>query len=114
MNKDLMIRLEALTASSTWGKGVKAYALELAESAEVELTRENVSKELLNGADNWNEYSYGGCALIYDSDIAERLAGEGILKVTKNGEFPPNDKETWLDAQARALKQAYGLIIRAL
>lgn len=28
---------------------------------------------LLNGADNWREYSYGGCALVYNVDIAARF-----------------------------------------
>lgn len=32
------------------------------------------------GARNWQECSAGGCALIYDSDIAERLCSQSELK----------------------------------
>ena len=35
--------------------------------------RKELEKILLNGAENWNQYSYGGCALIYDTDIAVTL-----------------------------------------
>lgn len=62
--------------------------------------------ELLNGAKDWYQYSYGGSALIYDADIAERLCTPSELKVTRNGERNPSKYETWLDVQARALIQA--------
>ena len=58
---------------SAWDRGVTAYALDLldasADSSAAELDRSS----LLNGASSWTEYSYGGSALIFDSDIAERL-----------------------------------------
>lgn len=110
MNKELYKRIEQTNARSAWSKGVKEYALELVESAEVELTRDNAKKELLNGADNWKEYSYGGCALIYDGDIAERYCTPSELKKKRGGELQPNSRETWLDVQARALRQAYSMI----
>lgn len=111
MNKDLMIRLEDLKPSSAWGRGVKAYALELVEGAQVELTRENVEEVLLNGADNWSEYSWGGCAYVYDGDIVEMLCTPSEIKRFEDGKLnKPNGREEWLDTQARALKQAYQLI----
>jgi len=61
---------------------------------------------MLNGAQNWYQYSWGGCSLIYDRDIAERLCTPSELKRTKNGERRPNQNEEWLDVQARALRQA--------
>ena len=72
----------------------------------LDITEEN----LLNGASNWSDYSYGGSSLIYDYDIAERLATPSEIKsrMRKDGSFNQmaNARETWLDVQARALYQA--------
>lgn len=54
----------------------------------------------------------GGCSLIYDSDIAERLCCPSELRKTHNGERRPNSKEEWLDTQARALTQAANRVCR--
>ena len=35
--------------------------------------RKGVRAALLNGAVSWQEYSDGGCSLIYDGDIAARV-----------------------------------------
>jgi hypothetical protein len=107
--------IEKAPARSAWSKGVKLYALELIE--EMEDTREFYAspadkKELLNGADNWQQYSEGGSALIYDGDIAERLCNPTEYKRTREGERQPNARETWLDVQARALYQAERLIMK--
>ena len=72
-----------------------------------------LQKELLNGADNWRQYSEGGCALIYDADIAERLCSPSELKRCKGGERQPNSRENWIECQARALGQAANLVRRA-
>lgn len=114
--------LENRKDRSAWGKGVTVYALELLD--ELEENREynetdkylhplELKTELLNGAHDWNAYSWGGSALIYDSDIAERLCTPSELKKTRNGERSPNSREEWLDVQARALFQASTRIIRA-
>ena len=95
---------------SAWDKGVMSYALEMLESYEPsEVTKEG----LLNGARDWDAYSYGGCADIYDADIAERLCTPSELKRTRNGELNPNTSEDWLQCQARALGQASRLIMGA-
>ena len=86
MNKELYKKIEQLKVRSAWSKGVKEYALELIEGAEVELTRDNALTELLNGAENWREYSYGGNALIYDYEVAERLCTPSYLKKKKGKE----------------------------
>ena len=105
------------TARSAWSKGVKEYAEELAENLEY-LEPDDfcapamVRKALLNGASDWYEYSMGGCSLIYDSSIAERLANPTELKRTNYGEKDPNPHETWLDCQARALSQAARMVSR--
>ena len=99
----------ATPAHSVWRRGVIAYALEMVESAESEL-----EKELLNGARNWKEFSEGGCALIYDGEIADRLCSFSEYRKTREGQRAPNSRETWLDVQARALGQAATLISTAL
>ena len=111
-NEELYKKIEGAPVKSAWAKGVKEYALELIEGAEIELTRDNARTVLLNGAENWREYSWGGCSLIYDLDIAERLCTPSELKKKKGGELKPNQQEEWLDVQARALRQAF-LVIRS-
>lgn len=113
--------IKAHRGRSAWDKGVNAYALELidsiAERAECEKHHPETADELaayaLNGARDWEQYSYGGSALIYDCDIAERLCCPSELKRVRGGERGPNPKETWLDVQARALRQAYIRVKRA-
>ena len=110
--ENIRTELENRTNRSAWGKGVNAYALEIVENLE-ELEAWNgepleriTEKQMLNGAENWSAYSWGGCSLICDSDIAKRLCNPSELKKTRNGERKPNSREEWLDTQARALFQA--------
>ena len=100
-----------MTRKSAWAKGVEIYVQELREH----LTENNLpaTKEaMLNGADNWREYSYSGCSFIYDYEIAERLCNPSELKRTDNGRLQPNRNETWLDCQTRALHQASSIVLR--
>ena len=104
-------------AKSAWRKGVKNYAIDLLDELAAEYGNEYqfdntiaLENGLLNGAKNWNDYSYGGCALIYDGDIAKALCTPSELKKSKNARYNPNCRETWLDVQTRALKQAWLLI----
>ncbi len=108
---------------SAWGRGVKGYAEGLAEEleeaiqggyfAEDKLTdRAALKEQMLNGAKDWSQYSYGGSALIYDGDIAERLCSPSEYRRSREGERRPNSREEWLDVQARALNQAANMIIR--
>ena len=110
---------------SAWDKGVTQYALELVdELAEqigggyvdpAELAKPRILRAaLLNGAKDWSQYSWGGCSLIYDPDIASRLCCPSELKKTRNGERRPNSREEWLDVQARALYQAANRVYRYL
>lgn len=111
------MHLESAKNRSAWNRGVNAYAddmlddlldwyPEIVENG----TRSDVEKALLNGADNWNQYSWGGCALIYDGDIAARLCSPSEYHKTNGGERRPNNREEWLDVQARALYQAARLV----
>lgn len=115
---ELMKLVDATPARSAWKKGVKEYAIELLDQhykdTVVPMSVNELKEWLLNGAKNWNEYSWGGCSLIYDSDIAERLCNPSELKKTDNGRRRPNSRKSWLDTQTRALYQAQFLIERVL
>ena len=105
-NTELTALVNATPARSAWRRGVRTYAIEMIEGVEGGFTQAS----LLNGAQNWRDYSYGGCALIYDGEIAERLCSPSEYARTRDGERAPNGRETWLDVQARALGQAANLI----
>lgn len=101
-------------SASKWAQGVQMYAEELQEF----LTNENLEateENMLNGAKNWTEYSYGGSSLIYNEDIAERLATPSEYESRISKKYGLNDhankNETWLDVQARALYQASQLVL---
>lgn len=112
------------TTRSAWDKGVKLYALELMDQLEEaiddgyfyedDLAAPRVlSRGLLNGAQDWSEYSWGGCSLIYDGQIAGRLCTPSEFVRTRGGDRRPNSREEWLDVQARALSQAARWIVNA-
>lgn len=117
--------LEQRKDRSAWDKGVTVYALELVEQL-ADAVRDGyigatdlmaprmLRKALLNGADDWRAYSWGGCSLIYNGDIAGRLCCPSELKRTRNGARRPNSREEWLDTQARALYQAANRVYKAL
>ena len=111
--------IEAKKTRSAWNKGVKAYAEELLdnldymseeEQADAFSNNRMLERALLNGASDWNQYSWGGCSYCYDSQIAKALCNPSELKRTDNGRKEPNKSEHWLDVQARALFQACELI----
>ena len=107
---ELLNKLNERADKSAWDKAVTLYAYELVESLEVEELPKDFAEFkalMLNGADDWSQYSWGGSSLIYDCDIAERTCTPSELKKTKGGERRPNNREEWLDVQARALSQAF-------
>jgi len=108
-------------ARSKWSKAVLQDAQGLLKNViegymedgeEVEINE----KLLLNGAENWNEFSWGGSALIYNGDIAEHYSTPSELKFwgfTKNCGVKRDTNtagEHLLDIQARALRQAWRAI----
>lgn len=105
-------RIEGRKYRSAWSKGVAAYAVSMLEDLpeDTDLPLVGLQKLLLNGARDWKQYSWGGCALVYDADIATRLCNPTELKLTRNGQRRPNAAEEWLDVQARACRQAAMLI----
>ena len=109
-------RLENCKTRSKWSRGVKEYAFELLENIEDNLdgfeSIDELREALLNGANNWEQYSWAGCSLVYNKDICKRLATPSEQKRKRNGQLNPNSYEDWLDVQARALFQAFLLIKR--
>lgn len=117
--------LETRNDRSAWNKGVTVYALELLAELQEAITGgyfypddlaapKVLEKGLLNGAGDWLQYSWGGCSLIYDGDIAARLCTPSELKRNHNGERRPNSREEWLDVQADALRQASRRVMQAV
>lgn len=113
---ELLKRVEGVKVRGAWNNGVKMYAIELLDDAasnrecEEFASLQELKDAILNGASDWLQYSEGGCALIYNTDIAERLCTPSELKRTKNGLNDPNNRENWVQVQARALFQAWELI----
>ena len=111
---DLASALATIPAGrSAWSRAVHTYASELMESLDdsADLSNERLlEKAMLNGADDWQQYSEGGCALVYNTDIAERLCSPSELKRCNGGERQPNSRENWIECQARALSQASALV----
>lgn len=113
--EEIKKNLEIRNDRSAWDKGVTVYALEMLDDVAENIdydgkepeTRAELKEKALNGAADWNKYSWGGSSLIYDCDIAERLCTPSELKKTRGGERRPNGQEEWLDVQARALHQAF-------
>ena len=110
-------------ARSAWERGVKEYAAELIDDLAEAIhggwfdpadigAPLMLRKQLLNGSSDWRQYSWGGCSLIYNEDIAARLCTPSELKRTRNGKRRPNAREEWLDTQARALGQAARMVQR--
>lgn len=107
---------------SAWNRGVKNYAMRLIDNlsddyclifdnqAELEKQLKILKNKLLNGAENWRRYSYGGCAYICNNDIALALCTPSEYRNSKRGEKDPSEHESWLAVQARALFQAEILI----
>lgn len=111
-------RLAAAKPRSAWDKGVKEIAEGLLDKyEEIVRYREGsdpvpplTEKTVLNGANDWKQYCYGGCAMIYDREIAETLCTPSELRRTDYGRKDPNARETWMDVQVRAHVQAWALI----
>lgn len=111
---------------SAWKNGVKNYAIALIDKmpddycmifnnqGELEKHFKILKKLLLNGAENWRRYSYGGRAYISNNVIALHLCTFSEYQKFKGGEKQLNARENWLDVQARALWQAELLIKSAI
>lgn len=111
-------RLTATKPRSAWVKGVKEIAESLLDRYE-EIVRDRegsdtvpplTEKTVLNGAGSWEQYCYGGRAMICDREIAKTLCTPSELRRTDYGRKAPNARESWMDVQVRAHVQAWALI----
>lgn len=121
---EIIEKLDGLNPRSAWNKGVVNYAYDLANNIlncvgskvfdplNYDIKYRDVNRYAFNGAFSAQEYSYSGCALIYNGDIALLLCTPSEYRRTHGGNRNPNRKETWLDVQARALFQAKELLKR--
>lgn len=130
-------QLESRKDRSTWDRAVTEDAIDLLDAvtdhceqvtrkyAETEeggaahvhdlfKSRKGLMEIMKNGAESWSAYSWGGCGLIYDADIAKHYCTPSELKKVRGGDRRPNSREEWLDVQARALRQAAGRAADAL
>lgn len=114
MNAQFQAIIDKMPTNSAWARGVQATAFDLLESMEENGITAPTMHDLLNGAQDWNQWAWGGCGLINDADIAERYCCPSELKKTRNGERRPNSREEWLDVEARAAGQASRYIVRAI
>lgn len=114
LSDTIRAELNARHDRSAWDKAVTQYALDLLDDVQegadnmerLPLDGAELERWALNGANNWHQYSWGGCSLCYDKQIAERVCTPSELKRKHGGAYEPNSRETWLDEQARALYQA--------
>lgn len=120
---EVIAKLDEMRPRSAWDRGVIAYAVEVLEDQadyndeELPDRFDQLHRLLLNGADDWNMYSWDGYSLVYDIDIAERLCTPSELKrrCRRDGTVrPPDIDEEWPDTQARALHQAEYKILTAM
>lgn len=103
---------------SAWDRGVVQYVEDFLQGLEdyqindspIECL-EQLLPVLLNGAKDWRDYSNGGCALVYDEDIAERLCTPAQLRDFQAG-VPRMLRRDWLELQARALYHAWFILRR--
>lgn len=107
----LRARIESLAPREQYFKAVRLYALELIDNT-LEAYSENGDELLtlailLNGAHNWMEYSFGGCALSYTDDIIDRIVPIS-MRAAARAENKASIKA--LTAQALALEDAARLI----
>ena len=101
-------------------KAVFQYALELMDTYNYRANKEGrdavatpeLEKWLLEGADDWSQYSYGGCSLIATYDIIERIGTDKQLRKYEEDGCAWHDSEGWLDDQTKYLIKAKTRIIK--
>ena len=106
--------VEQIPNRSAWKRGVKEYADELLDSLEEKAqsyerlpkNEKELEEWLLNGAMNWENYSYRGYSLKSSRQIAERLCTPSEFRKKDGGRLKPSRYETWFSEQAKALNLA--------
>lgn len=122
MEKTLYDALEQVSCRSAWDRGVREYAQNLLYWADMDTTpmdefptsRAELKDIFLNGATDWEQFTWSGMGLCYDKAIAETFCSPSEFKKTKEGALRPNKDEEWLDVEARGAYQAFLLICKTL
>lgn len=112
-------------ARGTYNKALYSYALELVENIGdhynttqeqrdnlQDIDRETLKKLALNGADSWEQYSWGGSSLCYNYDILERLFCPSIVKKYENADSVRGVH--LLDYQAKALARGFTILYNTI
>jgi hypothetical protein len=117
--------IKARKCRSAWDRGVQAAALDMCDDMDewAEFNKwpngyipngdySATKKMLLNGAENWIQYSLGGCALVPNADIAERF----LPPSKRDAALRKSDIESdyLLNIQADGLRRAGCLIYNAI
>ena len=120
-SSDLLKKVESVKVRGAWNNGVKEYAVYLlgnclanSDYAEIKNLAE-LKAVLLNGANDWRQYSYGGMGYVSGEIICRALCSPSEyrrLHYKEGGVKQPNKNETWCDVEAQALFQAWELIKR--
>ena len=116
---------------SAWDKGVRDYAvwhilddirINGFEGEKQTWTIPQIRELILNGAKDyqrpndeyraWYRYSEGGCALIYNIDIAKQLCSPSEFKKVEKAIENETSETNWIEVQSRALYQAAQLIYK--
>ena len=107
-------------ARSAWGRGIQAAAVEIVEGVdyidELPASYKPFERALLGGARDWSQYSWGGCSLCCNVEIAERyMTPSGLKRYMAPGHEASEGfgGEQLLDMQARALRAACRRAYRA-
>lgn len=90
--EQMIAQLEGKKDRSAWGRGVNVYALELVEELEERAAYEGRNPKpgqecrewLLNGANDWSQYSWGGSALIYSIKFLHVRSLLSVLNLVNN------------------------------
>ncbi len=117
----LKYEITCLETSSAWNHGVLKYALDLAENLEkhykcnphyVPQTEEELREIILSGTRDFEQYSNAGMSLTDKEEVIKRLCGTSMSDKYKSTKLEPNEHEDWYEVQARALNQAYRVIVK--
>ena len=106
--------VEEIPNTSAWKRGVKEYTDELLDNLEEKAqsyerlprNEKELKEWLLNGAMDWEDYSYGGYSLKFNRQIAERLCTPSEFKRKDGGRIAPSRHDNWFNEQAKALNYA--------
>lgn len=97
-----------------WEKGVEFYTHFLAERFNDNYLPENIEMKniiviLLNGAENWHQFAWGGCGQVYNEEIATTLLTPSQRKrITLSDTFRGY---SLLDLEAHALAEAASRVL---